>query len=135
MKPLLIILAAGLWIGASTASAQVLIANALDRTPSETVTQTTLVATVGTTTNSNLGAGWNASNTFAGVLSTQTMTLNPGIADDSGGLFQIAQGGVAGVAGSFSATKRLRESPCWTIPPTTSPLVATRQPQSPSSVR
>ncbi|WP_009961472.1 PEP-CTERM sorting domain-containing protein [Verrucomicrobium spinosum] len=105
MKPLLIILAAGLWIGASTASAQVLIANALDRTPSETVTQTTLVATVGTTTNSNLGAGWNASNTFAGVLSTQTMTLNPGIADDSGGLFQIAQGGVAGVAGSFSATK------------------------------
>lgn len=105
MKPLLIILAAGLWTGTSSVSAQVLIANALDRTPSETVTQTTLVATVGTTTNSNLGAGWNASNTFVGVLSNQTMTLNPGIADDSGGLFQIAQGGLAGVAGSFSATK------------------------------
>lgn len=105
MKSLLIILAAGLWIGTSSVSAQVLIANALDRTPAETVTQTALVATVGTTNSANLGAGWTASNTFVGVLSNQTMTMNPGNANDGGGLFQIAQGGVAGVAGSFSATK------------------------------
>lgn len=105
MKPLLIILAAGLWIGTSSVSAQVLIANALDRTPAETVTQTTLVATVGTTNSANLGAGWTASNTFVGVLSNQTLTMDPGIADDSGGLFRIAQAGVTGVAGSFSATK------------------------------
>lgn len=105
MKPLLIILAAGLWIDASSVSAQVLIANALDRTPAETVTQTTLVATVGTTNSANLGAGWTASNTFVGVLSNQTLTMDPGIANDSGGLFRIAQGGVTGVAGSFSAIK------------------------------
>lgn len=105
MKTLLIILAAGLWIGASTASAQVLIANALDRTPAETVTQTALVATVGTTNSANLGAGWTASNSFIGVASNQTMTMNPGNANDAAGLFQVAQGGLAGVAGSFSATK------------------------------
>lgn len=102
MKPLLIILAAGLWLVARPATGQVLIANALDGTNTG---PTTLTATVGTTNSANLGPGWTASNTFVGVLSSQTLTLDGGTANDAAGLFRIAQAGVTGVAGSFTASK------------------------------
>ena len=102
MKTLLIILTAGLCLLTSRASAQVLLPNALDFTNTGS---TTLVATVGTVTNANLGPGWNASNSFVGVLSSQTLTIDGGNANDGGGLFRVGQSGLTGVAGSFSATK------------------------------